>query len=57
MKYVLESRGFTQVEIQRVNPYAPDAQFKTGDPHLRSALNDALRSSQDYAVIGYKEKK
>ena len=57
MKYVLESRGFTQVEIQRVNPYSPDAQFKTGDPYLRNALNDALRSAQDYAVIGYKEKK
>ncbi|MEH2373939.1 class I SAM-dependent methyltransferase [Nostoc sp.] len=47
-KFILESRGFVQVEIRRLHPM-------TENHHLENAfLNSLLLGCQDYAVIGWK---
>jgi O-antigen chain-terminating methyltransferase len=47
-KFILENRGFTQVEIRRIHPM-------TENHHLDNAfLNTLLLGCQDYAVIGWK---
>lgn len=47
-KFILESRGFVQVEIRRLHPM-------TENHHLENAfLNNLLLGCQDYAVIGWK---
>jgi O-antigen chain-terminating methyltransferase len=47
-EFILENRGFTQVEIRRIHPM-------TENHHLDNAfLNSLLLGCQDYAVIGWK---
>lgn len=47
-QFILENRGFTQVEIRRIHPM-------TENHHLDNAfLNSLLLGCQDYAVIGWK---
>lgn len=52
MKFLLESRGFTRVEIIRLNP--SDAEPVVGDTDLVKRFNQYFYGPMDYAVVGWK---
>ena len=54
IKLVLQSCGFSQVEIMCLNPYEDDARIKNDDFETSKRFNDYFYGPQDYAVIGYK---
>jgi hypothetical protein len=54
MRYLLEARGFVQIEIVELHPMSPEKQISDGAPAVVDTLNRFLFSAQDYAVIGKK---
>lgn len=48
--FIAEQRGFSRVEILRLNPY-PEAMMLPGDDARTRRLNDLLYGPQDYALI------
>ena len=54
MRFLLESRGFADVEILRLHPMPDSVHIADGPPALRSRLNELLFGPQDYAVVGRK---
>ena len=52
MKFLLESRGFTRVQILRLNP--SDAEPVAGDTDLVKRFNQYFYGPMDYAVVGWK---
>jgi O-antigen chain-terminating methyltransferase len=53
-RYLLEARGFNNIEVREINPYAPEHWVTEGAQTVKDTLNRMLYSSQDYAVIGRK---
>ncbi len=53
MAFMLESRGFVNVQIDRRHPADPDLLLQGEDQALTQPLNRLLFGAQDYAVIGY----
>lgn len=53
MAFMLESRGFTNVRIDRRHPADPALLLNGEDQALTQTLNRLLFGAQDYAVIGY----
>jgi len=53
---LLEGRGWTPVEIMRLNPYPEHQRFSVegGQSQVTSWLNEVFCGPQDYAVIGHK---
>jgi len=54
--FLLEGRGWTPVEIMRLNPYPEHQRFSVegGQSQVTSWLNEVFCGPQDYAVIGHK---
>lgn len=52
MKFLLESRGLTRVQIIRLNP--SDAEPVAGDTDLVKRFNQYFYGPMDYAVVGWK---
>lgn len=52
MKFLLESRGLTRVQIIRLNP--SDAEPIAGDTDLVKRFNQYFYGPMDYAVVGWK---
>ena len=54
--FLLEGRGWTSVEILRLNPYPDHQRFSVaeGPSQITSWLNEVFCGPQDYAVIGRK---
>ncbi len=54
--FLLEGRGWTPVEILRLNPYPEHQRFSVdgGQSQVTSWLNEVFCGPQDYAVIGHK---
>jgi O-antigen chain-terminating methyltransferase len=53
-RYLLEARGFCNVDILEIHPFGSEHQITEGAPSVKDALNQYLFSAQDYAVIGRK---
>lgn len=53
MRYLLEARGFVQVEVRELHP-CEENRITDGARSVTEALNRFLFSAQDYAVIGKK---
>ncbi len=53
MAFMLESRGFVNVRIDRRHPADPALLLQGEDQALTQTLNRLLFGAQDYAVIGY----
>jgi O-antigen chain-terminating methyltransferase len=53
-RYLLEARGFCDVEILEIHPFGSDFQITEGATKVKDALNQYLFSAQDYAVIARK---
>ena len=53
-RYLLEARGFSNVEVKEIHPYGQEHWLTEGAGTVKDALNRILHSSQDYAVIGWK---
>lgn len=51
--FLLQARGYTQVEIERRHPADPALRLVSTDEGLATPLNNLLFGPQDYAVIGY----
>ncbi len=54
MKFMLESRGFHQVEIRPLHPYPEEAKVSGGELDIVNRFNESFYGPQDYAIIGYK---
>jgi len=54
IKLILQSCGFSQVEIMYLNPYGDDAKIKKDDFETAKRFNNYFYGPQDYAAIGYK---
>jgi O-antigen chain-terminating methyltransferase len=54
--FLLEGRGWTPVEILRLNPYPEHQRFSVdgGQSQVTSWLNEVFCGPQDYAVLGHK---
>lgn len=55
-RYLLEARGFCDVDILELHPFGSEFQIKEGAKEVKDTLNQYLFSAQDYAVIGRKAK-
>ncbi len=55
-QFLLEGRGWTPVEILRLNPYPDHQRFSVagGQSQVTSWLNEVFCGPQDYSVIGHK---
>jgi O-antigen chain-terminating methyltransferase len=55
-QFLLEGRGWTPVEVVRLNAYPDDLRFTVDNSNLQIAswLNQVFCGPQDYAVIGHK---
>jgi SAM-dependent methyltransferase len=54
MRFVLESRGFTSVEIKRLHPHNESSLLNDGSEHLKQIINGMFFGAQDYSLIAYK---
>jgi 2-polyprenyl-3-methyl-5-hydroxy-6-metoxy-1,4-benzoquinol methylase len=54
MRYLLEARGFVQIETKELHPCSPENRITDGAPAVIDTLNRFFFSAQDYAVIGKK---
>ena len=54
VKLVLESRGFSNIEIINLNPYNDKYRINNEVSETAKRFNDYFYGPQDYAVIGYK---
>lgn len=52
-QFLIESRGFIDVEILRLNPY-PDASLVQERSEVADRLNELMFGSQDYAILARK---
>jgi SAM-dependent methyltransferase len=53
-RYLLEARGFRNVEVAEIHPFGSEHQIVDGDSKIKKALNEHFFSAQDYVVIGRK---
>jgi O-antigen chain-terminating methyltransferase len=53
-RYLLEARGFCNVEVMELHPFEKEYQISQGDAAVKHVLNQHFFSAQDYAVIGRK---
>ena len=54
MRFVLEIRGFSRVEIKRLHPHPEESKLKEGPIALQKIINDRFFGEQDYALVAYK---
>ena len=54
IRFLLEARGFADVEIMRLHPFPEFEQLSGGTDEWRERLNELLFGPQDYAVTGRK---
>ncbi|MBA7468436.1 hypothetical protein ES707_03686 [subsurface metagenome] len=54
IRLVLESRGFSKVQITPLNPYKDDFKIKNDGSEISKRFNDYFYGPQDYSVVGYK---
>ncbi|MFH2067796.1 MAG: class I SAM-dependent methyltransferase [Pseudomonadota bacterium] len=54
VKFLLESRGFYRVHIERLHPYPDEARIPDDGSEVVERFNQRFYGPQDYAVIGYK---
>lgn len=54
MRFVMEIRGFSRVEIMRLHPHPEEAKLQEGPTQMRQIINDRLFGAQDYALVAYK---
>jgi SAM-dependent methyltransferase len=54
LKYLMEARGFGEIEIKELHPPPPENRITEGAPMVKDTLNRFFFSAQDYAVIGKK---
>ena len=52
VKFLVEARGFCNVEIMNLHPYSDD--FKLSGSNIAERFNEYFYGPQDYSVIGYK---
>jgi O-antigen chain-terminating methyltransferase len=52
MKFTLEARGFSRVEVTPLHPYPAELLLEGGE--IARRFNDHFYGAQDYAVIGWK---
>jgi hypothetical protein len=52
--YLLEARGFCNVDTLEIHPFGSDFQITEGAAKVKDTLNQYLFSAQDYAVIARK---
>jgi O-antigen chain-terminating methyltransferase len=53
-RYLLEARGFCNVEVKTLHPYRSDHPVIDAETSVKETLNQFFFSAQDYAVIGRK---
>ena len=53
MRFLLESKGFLDVEVMNLNP--SDAEVVEGDSDLIRRFNEYFYGPMDYAVLGHKQ--
>jgi SAM-dependent methyltransferase len=53
-RYLLEARGFLNVEVAELHPFGAEHQIVDGDSKMKDVLNKHFFSAQDYVVIGQK---
>jgi len=54
VQYLMEARGFGEIEIKELHPPSAENRITEGGPMINDVLNRLLFSAQDYAVIGRK---
>ncbi|MGA2189098.1 MAG: methyltransferase domain-containing protein [Steroidobacteraceae bacterium] len=54
LQYILEARGFIDIEVRELHPRRPEKPVASGSPIVDDTLNRFFYSAQDYAVIGRK---
>ena len=54
MRFVMEIRGFSRIEIMRLHPCPEEAKLQEGPVQMRQIVNDRLFGAQDYALVAYK---
>ncbi len=54
MRFVMEIRGFSRVEIMRLHPHPEEAKLQEGPEQVRQIINDRFFGAQDYALVAYK---
>ncbi len=54
IRFVLEIRGFSRVEIKRLHPYPEESRLKEGPAAVRKIINERFFGEQDYALLAYK---
>jgi SAM-dependent methyltransferase len=54
LKYLLEARGFVDIQIKELHPSEPGNHVTSGSPMVNDTLNRFFFSAQDYAVISKK---
>ena len=51
MKFLMESRGFSKVEVNRLHP---NVQMQVENEHVDHVISNLLFGAQDYALVAYK---
>lgn len=54
MRFVMEIRGFSRIEIMRLHPHPEEAKLQEGSAQMRQIINEKLFGAQDYALVAYK---
>lgn len=54
MRFVLEIRGFSRIEIKRLHPYPEESRIKEGPEEVKKIINERFFGEQDYALVAYK---
>jgi hypothetical protein len=54
LKFFVEARGFSAVQILPLHPYPEEASVVTRNSELTRRFNASFYGPQDYAVIGRK---
>ncbi|WP_429328191.1 DUF4214 domain-containing protein [Paraburkholderia atlantica] len=54
LQYLVEARGFIDIEVQELHPFTADYLISDGAPKVNRALNEYLFGARDYCVIGRK---
>jgi O-antigen chain-terminating methyltransferase len=54
MRFVLDNRGFTRVEILRLHPMTDMSRLTEASNALPAAIAERFYGPQDYALVGYK---
>jgi O-antigen chain-terminating methyltransferase len=54
MRFIAQSRGFTDVQILRLHPYPVENRVQDGEGELHERFNALLYGPQDYAIVAVK---